>query len=611
MGVFTKGVLVIPVVNLLFPDAETTSATEERAEAEPPPPDPREDLGKRVAAGLAEKVSPELADKLRAESSLREALVELFTQKAQVAGYTPLQVILLVCALAMVVAIVGACARFAEVSLSYYLRSRIVIDIRTRLYDRICRLPVSFFDKERSGDLISRLTNDLATTHRAAEYVFGDFIEQPIRISVGVAILLILSWKLTFMVGVFGLFIVLPIVKIGQRIRRTARKRQEKHADLTDQMTQTLSGIRVVKVFSMEEAESARFLDENLVFLKREMKVVRGKALSRSSMELYAGVSVPLLLLAAFWLITNKQADKAVLTGYMVSVGMLYQPLKLLSRAYTVLQDSAAGMERVFSILNREPAVEDRSGAVALTGLRQGIVFRDVCFSYDGVTPILRNVSFEAKAGEMVAIVGPSGAGKTTLLDLLVRFYEPKSGEILLDGRDIREIKRSSLLEHIAMVTQDPFLFNVSIRENILYGRPTATLEELEDAARAAHVEEFIRYIPDGYEARVGERGVLLSGGQKQRITIARALLRNAPILILDEATSNLDSESERLIQEALPRLVKGRTTFVIAHRLSTVRAADRIVVMNEGSVAETGTHDELLSRSGLYRHLHELQFSA
>jgi subfamily B ATP-binding cassette protein MsbA len=268
-------------------------------------------------------------------------------------------------------------------------------------------------------------------------------------------------------------------------------------------------------------------------------------------------------------------------------------------------------MERVFSILNREPAVEDRSGAVALTGLRQGIVFRDVCFSYDGVTPILRNVSFEAKAGEMVAIVGPSGAGKTTLLDLLVRFYEPKSGEILLDGRDIREIKRSSLLEHIAMVTQDPFLFNVSIRENILYGRPTATLEELEDAARAAHVEEFIRYIPDGYEARVGERGVLLSGGQKQRITIARALLRNAPILILDEATSNLDSESERLIQEALPRLVKGRTTFVIAHRLSTVRAADRIVVMNEGSVAETGTHDELLSRSGLYRHLHELQFSA
>ncbi len=601
-----RGVMAIPIVNLVFP--EETSTTEVidgevgvgSVEDEGSVPGDLVELPGEVGFG----------EGLISKIPMGKELLELFTEKAKVGGYSPMQVVLLVCVLAAFVTFVGAVSRFVHVSLSHYVRSRVVIDLRTKVYARICRFPISYFDKERSGELMSRLTNDLVTTHRALEYLFGDLFEHPFRILVGSIALFAMSWKLTLISFFVGIFVILPLVKIGGRIRRTARKRQEKAADLTDQMAQTFSGIRVVKAFSMEDTEANRFREENLDYLGREMKVVRGKALSRATMELYGGISVPILLFAAFFLMTNQGGDRAVLVAYLVVAGQLYQPLKVLSRAYTVLQDSIAGMDRVFEVMAEDVAEEDREGAKDLQGLNNEIVFDDVSFSYDGVTPILQNVSFKAKAGEMVAIVGPSGAGKTTLLDLLVRFYEPNQGAIHMDGIDIRDITRSSLMKNIAMVTQDPFLFNAPIGENIRYGRPDASKEDVLSAARAAHVEDFVSAFPEGYDSMVGERGVMLSGGQKQRITISRALLKNAPILILDEATSNLDSESEKLIQKALPELVKGRTTFVIAHRFSTVRAADRIVVMNEGTVAETGSHDELISRSGLYRHLHELQFS-
>jgi subfamily B ATP-binding cassette protein MsbA len=359
----------------------------------------------------------------------------------------------------------------------------------------------------------------------------------------------------------------------------------------------------------MEREEATRFEGKNVEFLRKAMKVEGAKATARGFTELVYSVGVAAMVLIGGYLILDGVISLGRMISFFVVVGFLYPSFKSLSKVFNQIQECLAGTNRVYQLFDTIAEVKDPDGASSLGPPEQTIAFEAVSFSYDS-EPVLRGVSFEAPVGKVIALVGPSGAGKSTLLDLIARFYDPTEGRVLFDGADIREFTKESLLASIAVVTQEPFLFNTSIRENIRFGRPGATQEEIEEAARAADIHEFIRSLPEGYETIVGERGALLSGGQRQRLTIARAVLRNPSILLLDEATSSLDTESESQVQKALASLMVGRTTFVIAHRLSTVQDADLILVLDKGRIVEEGNHASLLAKKGVYSHLYRIQFA-
>ena len=421
-------------------------------------------------------------------------------------------------------------------------------------------------------------------------------------------------WQLSLLVLVFCPVMFLILGRFGRQIRRSALRRQGSIAAVSDDLQQKLAGIRTVKAFGAEEEEGESFRQRLATYFKHSMKVSRARIFSRSILEFLSNVSVAGLMFLVGWILFDEiipGMEPGDLGGFIVAVAMMYMPMKVLVKAYNVLQESLAGGERIFEILDRSPDVEDAVEAVDLPPVREGVHYRDVSFSYqarDNGREVLHKVSFEINKGEVVALVGETGSGKSTLVDLLFRFYDPDRGSVEIDGVDLRKIRRTSLLTHLAVVSQDPFLFNTSIRSNIRYGRKEATDGEIEEAARAARIHDLIVTLPEGYDTVVGERGVSLSGGERQRVTIARAILRDADILILDEATSSLDSQSEKEVQSALDELMRDRTTLVIAHRLSTIVGANRIVVLQAGRVAEVGTHDELIRRRGIYHHLFEIQ---
>ncbi len=500
--------------------------------------------------------------------------------------------------------------------LNAYLRSwvmgRIMVDLQNDLCRHLLSLPLRFYHKHKVGDLMSRVTNDIGTTGMALSIIFGDLILQPIYMIAAVGFCLFYSWQLSLVVFLGFPIVIFPIIYFGKKIRRGSHKRLLVVSELVSAMQQMFSGIRIVKAFRSEDREYRRFQGVNHTAFQRGMKVAKASLAGRSMVEFLTHFSVPLVLLAGGTLVIRGMwgLTSGDLFGFLWSMSMIYKPLRTLSKEYNQVQESLAGAARIFELLDTRPQTEDRQGSVSLDRVKSSVAFRDVRFAYDQET-VLKGVSFEVRAGEMVALVGPSGAGKSTTLDLLARFYDPADGRVELDGVDLRDYTRDSLMEQVSMVTQEPFLFNTTVAENIRYGRPSATDEEVFAAARAAHIHEVIENLPEGYQTVVGERGSVLSGGERQRVTIARALLKGGSLLLLDEATSSLDTESERAVQAALENLMKGRTTFVIAHRLSTVLHADRILVVESGRIVEQGRHAELLAAGGLYAYLYRLQFDA
>ena len=495
-----------------------------------------------------------------------------------------------------------------EVTVQYVL-GRVDMNMKVEVCAKLLSLPLSFHQSRQRGDTVQRVLGDAATANRALDLLFGDFMEAVLTIVVGIAVLFYVSWELSLATLVVGPVVAGVIGGFSRSIRHNARKRQEQSADVTQRLLEILAGIKVVKAFRAEEAENQAFRGAAHRLFRRNMKVVRQRVLARALIDgMNQFVFVGVILLGLWVLLTGHWGlTLGDLGAFILVTQMLYKPVRSLSRGWVTVVDAIPAAERFFEVFDAPEEIRDDHDAIRIGRHRDSVRFRNVSFSY-GREPVIRDVSIDVKAGQVVAIVGRTGAGKTTLTDLLLRLYDPQEGSIEIDGVDLRHIQRDSLLDQIAVVTQDPFLFDGTIRQNILYGRPEARDDEVLAAARAAHVNEFVSQLEQGYDTEVGVAGTRLSGGQRQRITIARAILRDPAILILDEATSSLDSKAERYVQEALEALLPGRTVFVIAHRLSTVRNADKIVVLEDGRISQSGTHQELLDRGGLYQELVELQ---
>ncbi len=498
---------------------------------------------------------------------------------------------------------------------SYYLayvEQGVVKDIRNEAYEKLHNLPMSFFKNEKTGNLISRITNDVNLIQNSVSTVFLNMIREPLSILVFLGIAISISWKLTafaLIVLPFSLFI---IGYIGLHLRKHSAIIQEKMADITTILHETISGVKIVKAFGREEHEYNKFKKETNNYFKLVIKLTRIRnAASPLTEFLSVVVGGIIIYYGGLLVLEDKLINASEFLGFLFAIFQLMPPIKELSGVNNRIQESSAAGDRIFEIMDVPPQIIDVENAKEIRAFETSIVFDNLCFKYDDAEELtLKDINFTVKKGEVVALVGSSGGGKTTLVDLIPRFYDPVSGAILLDGVDIRNIKISSLRKLLGIVTQETVLFNDTIKNNIAYGVNSCTEEELFAAAKAANAHDFIMELPKGYDTVIGERGTKISGGQRQRLSIARALLKNPPIMILDEATSALDNESEALVQVAIERLMKDRTSFVIAHRLSTVKHADKILVIDEGKIVQTGIHDELIKEEGgIYKKLYELQF--
>jgi subfamily B ATP-binding cassette protein MsbA len=484
--------------------------------------------------------------------------------------------------------------------------------MRDAAYKHLHKLPMSYFKKERVGNLISRITNDVNIIQASISTAFLNMIREPLSIIVFLGIAISISWKLTLLALVILPVSVFIITWIGLKLRKQSYLIQAKMADITSILQETISGVKIVKAFSMERYENKKFMDETRYFFRMMLRIVRIRNASSPITEvLSTAVGVIIIYFGGVLVLKDQALSASEFMGFLFAIFQLMPPIKELSSVNNRIQESSAAGDRVFEIIDTNPNIVDVKDAVDISKFEDSLVLDQVSFHYeDSPDLVLNNVNFSVKRGEIVALVGPSGGGKSTLVDLIPRFYDPTDGKILLDNVNIKNVKIESLRSLMGIVTQETFLFNESIKNNIAYGLGEYPFEKIEEAARTANAHNFIMEMPDGYNTVIGERGVKLSGGQRQRISIARALLKNPEIMIFDEATSSLDNESEMLVQEAIERLMVNRTTIVIAHRLSTIRNATRIVVLDRGEVIQIGKHDELIKDDkGLYKKLYEMQF--
>jgi len=502
---------------------------------------------------------------------------------------------------------------YAGTYLVNYAGYGMITDLRNSLYNSVLRRSAAFFQRHTTGTLVSTIVNDVERVQFAMSSVLAEFLQQFFTLVFVAGVVVLLGGKLAWVLVMFIPVIIYSAGKIGRQVRHTTRRGQDKLADIQNILHETITGNRIVKAFSMENWEITRFRQAAQRLFRANLRSVAAAAISSPLMDIFGSVAIAMLLLLGRDQINHHVFTAGTFLAFIVAVFKLYDPVRKFALFYNNFQQAMGASSEIFKFMDTEDEVREKPGAKPLPNFSRNIQFENVAFSYesdgDEAREILRDINLEVKAGEVLAVVGSSGAGKSTLVHLIPRFFDVTAGQLLIDGRDVRDTTLASLRAQIGVVTQETVLFNDTLRNNIAYGQPSVSQAQVESAARAALAHDFITELPSGYDTMIGERGVRLSGGERQRIAIARALLKNAPILILDEATSALDSESESLVQSALQNLMTGRTVVVIAHRLSTVRRADRIVVLENGTIADIGAHEDLMKKLGTYRRLYDLQF--
>jgi len=584
--------LSIPLLRVLFDQAAPTISQSR--------PGTLPSVGRNWGSGIVDQVSRSFQD--------------------FVFGGSQSEALLRICAIMLIAFLLKNLFDYLRAYSLAYVEQGVIKDLRDGLYRHIHQLSLGYFTNERTGNLISRVTNDVNVLQGSVAAIFLNLIREPLLIVVFVGIAAYISWQLTLLSFVVFPFSLLIISRIGIRLHRESGVVQEKIADITSVLQETISGVKVVKAFGMEDFENRKFARETLDYFRQVLRITRIRNLASPTTEfLSVAAGVVIIWFGGRQVLGGQGLTPAEFIGFLLVIFQVMPPVKELTSVVNRFQESSAAGERVFEILDTQPKVRNAPDAICVRDFKDRIEFRDVSFSYDEFSrvnetngvPVLKSLNLCVHKGEVLAIVGPSGGGKTTLVDLVPRFYDPTGGQILLDGIDLRKIDIKSLRDQIGIVAQETILFNDTIRNNIAYGLDECPMDRITEAAKAANAHEFIEQTPLAYATIVGERGTKLSGGQRQRISIARALLKNPPIMIFDEATSSLDSESEILVQQAIERLMQNRTTFVIAHRLSTIRNADRIIVIDDGQIIQEGRHTDLIEeRKGLYRKLYDMQFN-
>jgi subfamily B ATP-binding cassette protein MsbA len=520
---------------------------------------------------------------------------------------TPLKVLYLMLIIMPIALFIRAIFEFLHSYIMADVGQKVIRDVRNLVYGKLQALSLDYFTQKRSGELVSRVTNDVRLIENAVSYALTDLIYESFQVISFAILTFLINWRLALISIVVLPMVAIPMVKVGRVLRKLSKRSQEKMADINSLLVETFTGVRIVRAFCAEAREIEKFKRQNQDYYKIAIKSIKRMIVLSIATELIGVVMALFIIYYSGRQVMEGALSFGVFTLFMAALLSLIRPFKKLSQVNAIMQQAMAASSRIYEVLEMQPTVAEKKDAYELTGFKKNIVFDDVWFSYEN-NEVLKGINLEVAKGQMLAVVGLSGVGKTTLLDLIPRFYDPIKGRILIDGIDIKEVALRSLRQQIGMVTQETILFNDTIRANIAYGKPEALDKEIEQAAIQAHAHDFIQHLPLGYDAVIGDRGMKLSGGERQRIAIARALLKNPPILILDEATSQLDSEAERIVQEALDRLIQGRTVFVIAHRLSTIKGTQRIIVLDKSRITEQGSHSELLEKGGLYKRLYQLQ---